>query len=256
MLGLEPLLDRRPAQLSGGQKQRVAVGRALIRHPDVFLLDEPLSNLDAKLRGQMREEIVAVHARTGVTTIYVTHDQIEAMTMADRVALMMDGVIQQVAPPREIYADPVNLRVAGFIGSPPINALPARLDDARLVIGTHAMTLPNPVAMSGSCICGIRPEALQIADADTALVAGRITRIEFLGAEAILSLKPDLPGLPGGADALSSRGNRSPCNRRYHRPHGTARNPSALRFRRRPHPLSGGACQSGSAHACLPAAGE
>ncbi|MGY6646285.1 MAG: ABC transporter ATP-binding protein [Salinarimonas sp.] len=196
MLGLEALLDRRPAQLSGGQKQRVAVGRALIRHPDVFLLDEPLSNLDAKLRGQMREEIVAVHARTGVTTIYVTHDQIEAMTMADRVALMMDGVIQQVAPPREIYADPVNLRVAGFIGSPPINALPARLEGARLEIGTRAIILPNAVAMTGSCICGIRPEALQIADADAALVAGRITRIEFLGAEAILSLAPDLPGLP------------------------------------------------------------
>ncbi len=196
MLGLEALLERRPAQLSGGQKQRVAVGRALVRHPDVFLLDEPLSNLDAKLRGQMREEIVAVHARTGVTTIYVTHDQIEAMTMADRVALMMDGVIQQVAPPREIYADPINLRVAGFIGSPPINALPARLETDRVMIGPRAMALPGSVKETGACICGIRPEALQITDPEAALVAGRITRIEFLGAEAILSLQPDAADLP------------------------------------------------------------
>ena len=123
MLELKALLARRPGQLSGGQRQRVAMGRALVRHPRAFLMDEPLSNLDARLRGQMRVEIARLQRAAGVTTVYVTHDQVEAMTMADRVAVMRDGVLQQLGAPRELYDRPVNLFVAGFIGAPPINLL-------------------------------------------------------------------------------------------------------------------------------------
>ena len=123
MLELKALLARRPGQLSGGQRQRVAMGRALVRHPRAFLMDEPFSNLDARLRGQMRVEIARLQRAAGVTTVYVTHDQVEAMTMADRVAVMRDGVLQQLGAPRELYDRPVNLFVAGFIGAPPINLL-------------------------------------------------------------------------------------------------------------------------------------
>src|SRR5919199_453908 len=132
MLGLERLLDRKPKQLSGGQRQRVAMGRAMVREPSVFLFDEPLSNLDAKLRGQMRAEITRLQRRLGTTTLYVTHDQTEAMTLGDRVCVLRKGRIQQVASPRELYEQPVNLFVAGFIGSPPMNFLPATLEGTRL----------------------------------------------------------------------------------------------------------------------------
>ena len=125
-------LDRKPSQLSGGQRQRVAMGRAIVRQADAFLFDEPLSNLDAKLRGQMRTEILRLQRRLGVTTVYVTHDQTEAMTLGDRVAVLKKGVLQQVASPRELYEQPVNLFVAGFIGSPPMNFVPAALRDGRL----------------------------------------------------------------------------------------------------------------------------
>src|SRR6266498_2815206 len=128
LLGLEALLDRRPKQLSGGQRQRVAMGRAIVRQPQAFLMDEPLSNLDAKLRVQMRAEIAGLQRELGVTTIYVTHDQVEAMTMGDRVAVMRKGELQQVAPPQELYDRPVNLFVAGFIGSPAMNLLGAKLE--------------------------------------------------------------------------------------------------------------------------------
>ncbi|HKF62435.1 MAG TPA: ATP-binding cassette domain-containing protein, partial [Dongiaceae bacterium] len=121
LLGIEALLERRPGELSGGQRQRVAMGRAIVRHPQVFLMDEPLSNLDAKLRIQMRVELVKLHRRLGVTTIYVTHDQTEAMTLGQRVAVLNEGRIQQVAPPRQLYLHPANLFVASFIGSPPMN---------------------------------------------------------------------------------------------------------------------------------------
>ncbi len=127
MLELQALLARRPGQLSGGQRQRVALGRALVRHPQAFLMDEPLSNLDARLRGQMRVEIARLQRATGVTTVYVTHDQVEAMTMGDRVAVMRGGVLQQLGPPRELYDRPVNLFVATFIGAPPLNLLPGAL---------------------------------------------------------------------------------------------------------------------------------
>src|SRR5881398_2830222 len=128
LLGLEPYLERKPGQLSGGQRQRVAMGRAIIREPSAFLMDEPLSNLDAKLRVQMRAEIASLQHDLGVTTIYVTHDQVEAMTMGDRVAVMRKGELQQVAPPQELYDRPVNLFVGGFIGSPAMNVLEARLE--------------------------------------------------------------------------------------------------------------------------------
>src|ERR687887_1581446 len=132
LLELEEHLDRRPANLSGGQRQRVAMGRAIVRQADAFLFDEPLSNLDAKLRGQMRTEIARLQRRLGITTVYVTHDQTEAMTLGDRVAVLKRGELQQLATPRELYTQPVNLFVAGFIGSPPMNFLPAVVDADRL----------------------------------------------------------------------------------------------------------------------------
>ncbi|MDQ2687277.1 MAG: sn-glycerol-3-phosphate ABC transporter ATP-binding protein UgpC [Armatimonadota bacterium] len=130
-LGLETLLQRKPGQLSGGQRQRVALGRAIVREPQVFLMDEPLSNLDAKLRVQTRAELIKLHRRLGITTIYVTHDQVEAMTMGDRMAVMKDGVLQQCDTPMQIYAHPVNMFVAGFIGTPSMNFLPAKLSKAQ-----------------------------------------------------------------------------------------------------------------------------
>ena len=136
ILDLEPYLDRKPAKLSGGQRQRVAMGRAIVREPQVFLMDEPLSNLDAKLRVQTRTQIAALQRRLGVTTVYVTHDQVEAMTMGDRVAVLNDGVLQQCATPRDLFTDPVNLFVAGFIGSPAMNLLPATVGDDGAVYGT------------------------------------------------------------------------------------------------------------------------
>ena len=127
LLQIEPLLDRKPAQLSGGQRQRVAMGRALAREPQIFLFDEPLSNLDAKLRVEMRSEIKLLHKRLGITTVYVTHDQIEAMTLGDKIAVMKDGVVQQFGTPNDIYSRPVNTFVASFMGSPPMNLIPAAL---------------------------------------------------------------------------------------------------------------------------------
>ncbi len=162
MLELGEHLDRKPANLSGGQRQRVAMGRAIVRHADAFLFDEPLSNLDAKLRGQMRTEIARMQRRLGITTIYVTHDQTEAMTLGDRVAVLRKGVLQQCASPRELYEQPVNLFVAGFIGSPPMNFLPAEVSDGtlRLPFADVPMDgrLAERVAGKGLVIVGMRPE--------------------------------------------------------------------------------------------------
>jgi ABC-type sugar transport system ATPase subunit len=158
MLGLDELLQRRPAQLSGGQRQRVAMGRALVREPSVFLLDEPLSNLDAKLRVQMRAELKRLHARVDVTTIYVTHDQVEAMTLGDRIAVMSNGKLQQLGEPQELYDAPTNLFVAGFIGSPPMNLIRGRVDGGRVTAGDLAFDragVPN-----GEVAVGVRPESL------------------------------------------------------------------------------------------------
>jgi multiple sugar transport system ATP-binding protein len=164
-LGLEELLERRPSQLSGGQRQRVAMGRAIVRHPDVFLFDEPLSNLDAKLRMQMRTEIKKLHAKVQSTVIYVTHDQVEAMTLADRIVIMRDGHIEQVGPPEEVFRRPATRFVAGFIGSPTMNLHDATVDDGKLRFA-NGDTLPLPgqfrdrVTAGQKVIFGLRPDDL------------------------------------------------------------------------------------------------
>ncbi len=180
-LGLTPLLERRPGQLSGGQRQRVALARAVVRKPAVFLLDEPLSNLDAALRVATRREIVEIHRRTGAATLYVTHDQTEALTMADRVAVMQAGELLQIGSPAEVYENPADIRVAGFIGSPKMNLLPAHVGDdgaVRLLgmeTGLHS-------AARGPVTLGIRPEALHLGGAWPAEVA----HVEYLGESALL----------------------------------------------------------------------
>ena len=173
ILGLTPMLGRRPRQLSGGQRQRVAMGRAIVREPSIFLMDEPLSNLDAKLRVQMRAEVLRVHRRIGAATLYVTHDQTEAMTMGDRVAVLRDGVLQQAGAPRELYDEPSNVFVATFMGSPSMNLYEAGLEItgevAELVLGHQRLSLPQTVLKrvsglaayhGGTVIAGIRPESL------------------------------------------------------------------------------------------------
>jgi len=161
VLGLEHLLDRRPAALSGGQRQRVAMGRAIVREPRVFLMDEPLSNLDAKLRVSMRAQLSLLHQRLGVTTVYVTHDQVEAMTLGQRVAVLRDGVLQQCAPPQDVYRQPVNLFVAAFIGSPAMNFVEATVE--RGVVAFPGLSIPLPEGSSlaadgdGDVILGVRP---------------------------------------------------------------------------------------------------
>ncbi|HEY3316024.1 MAG TPA: ABC transporter ATP-binding protein [Bacillota bacterium] len=198
-LGLGGLLARRPRELSGGQKQRAALGRAIVREPVVFLMDEPLSNLDAKLRVQMRAEIIQLHHRLETTVIYVTHDQTEAMTMGDRIAVMKDGRIHQVAPPREIYEHPANMFVAGFIGTPPMNFLNCRVAGDQLVTGDA--TLPIPAGRraglraydGGQVVLGLRPEDVSISPGQLArpgigVIEGRVSFIEPLGAEVIVHL--------------------------------------------------------------------
>ena len=178
LLVLDKLLDRRPALLSGGQRQRVAMGRAMVRDPAAFLMDEPLSNLDAKLRVAMRVELARLHRLNGVTTVYVTHDQVEAMTLGDRVAVMRDGVIQQIAPPQELYGRPANLFVAAFIGSPAMNLVEARLSEGAVHFGGVSLPLaPDrrpPTAHVGPVILGIRPESFEDAD----FAPGGLPRLE------------------------------------------------------------------------------
>ena len=187
LLGLDELLDRRPAALSGGQRQRVAMGRAIVREPKAFLMDEPLSNLDAKLRVSMRAQLAALHGRLTTTTIYVTHDQIEAMTLGQRVAVMRDGRIQQVDAPQELYARPANLFVAAFIGSPAMNLVEAETGDGRLRFGGFTIPLPAAGAFpAGRVIAGIRPEAFEdSAFADPSLPRLDVTAevVEELGAD-------------------------------------------------------------------------
>jgi multiple sugar transport system ATP-binding protein len=189
ILGLTPYLDRYPRQLSGGQRQRVAMGRAIVRDPQVFLFDEPLSNLDAKLRVQMRTEIKALHQRLKTTSIYVTHDQVEAMTMADRIVVMHDGRVEQIGTPLELYDSPVNLFVAGFIGSPAMNFIEGTLGRANgqaWVEAADGARLPAPGASAATAgsrvICGIRPEHLALAGAAGG-VAATVEVVEPTGAE-------------------------------------------------------------------------
>jgi multiple sugar transport system ATP-binding protein len=165
ILGLQPYLDRYPRQLSGGQRQRVAMGRAIVRDPQVFLFDEPLSNLDAQLRVQMRTEIKELHQRLKVTTIYVTHDQVEAMTMADKIVVMQGGYIEQMGAPLELFDKPANVFVAGFIGSPSMNLLPAIIKDGKAIVGDLALPLPKGLKVEDGrkVTYGVRPEHIDIA---------------------------------------------------------------------------------------------
>jgi multiple sugar transport system ATP-binding protein len=193
-LELDEHLDRKPGNLSGGQRQRVAMGRAIVRDADAFLFDEPLSNLDAKLRGQMRTEIARLQKRLGITTVYVTHDQTEAMTLGDRVAVLKRGILQQLATPRELYENPVNLFVAGFIGSPPMNFLPATVEGTTVQLPFGSVEIPADKARQaegkGLLIAGIRPEYFEDASGlDSAKTSGHTFRaqvdvVEWLGNEA------------------------------------------------------------------------
>jgi multiple sugar transport system ATP-binding protein len=231
VLGLSDMLQRRPAQLSGGQRQRVAMGRAIVREPKAFLMDEPLSNLDAKLRVQMRAEIARIQKALRVTTVYVTHDQVEAMTMGDRVAVMRDGELQQVDTPQRLYDAPANLFVASFVGSPPMNIFEAavRRDNGRLIckVGDGEFELPADLVASRPGLAdygdrrlavGIRPEDVrEAAGWDGARLRGRIILVESLGSEQLVHIeiaaapleRPDLvdtgaqaPGPSFGVDEL------------------------------------------------------
>jgi multiple sugar transport system ATP-binding protein len=184
LLGLEEMLDRKPAALSGGQRQRVAMGRAIVREPKAFLMDEPLSNLDAKLRVSMRASLASLHSRLRTTTIYVTHDQVEAMTLGQRVAVLRDGKIQQVDTPQALYAYPTNLFVAAFIGSPAMNLVEADIADG--VLSFAGYRLPVRAAQQGRVVVGIRPEALQdaaFADLSLPQIDVTVEVVEELGAE-------------------------------------------------------------------------
>ena len=212
ILDLVPFLDRKPAKLSGGQRQRVAMGRAIVRQPKVFLMDEPLSNLDAKLRVSTRTQIAALQRRLGVTTVYVTHDQVEAMTMGDRVAVLRDGQLQQSATPRELFTRPVNTFVAGFIGSPSMNMLPCILDGDVGRFGDLALPLTpsqRSALTSEKVTIGVRPEALKRAsdgDASSGLDVTILT-VEELGSDAFLYCTPvDHPEMSvvARAEGLSS----------------------------------------------------
>jgi multiple sugar transport system ATP-binding protein len=221
ILELGELLERRPRALSGGQRQRVAMGRAIVREPKVFLLDEPLSNLDAKLRVQMRTELARLQRRLGTTTLYVTHDQTEAMTLGDRIAVLRRGEVQQVGTPRELYAQPRNLFVAGFIGAPAMNFLPARFQDGRLELplGSLALSASSQPAVPESLIMGFRPEHLQRlgpeqAEPDGLVFEVQVEVIEWLGADLYVYFDVALQGfedlhLPEELDIESGHGKRT-----------------------------------------------
>jgi len=201
ILGLLPLLERRPAELSGGQRQRVAMGRAMVREPQAFLMDEPLSNLDAKLRVQMRGQLMLLHERLKTTTVYVTHDQVEAMTLGQRVAVLRDGVLQQVDTPQELYRNPTNLFVAAFIGSPPMNLVEARVRAGRLEFGSWNLPSGNAVDLSSyegkSVILGVRPSDMEDANVwrDESLPTIDVTAevTEELGSEVNVLFEVDEP---------------------------------------------------------------
>jgi multiple sugar transport system ATP-binding protein len=185
ILGLDAFLKRKPRALSGGQRQRVALGRAIVRHPQVFLLDEPLSNLDAKLRAQTRIELQKLHRELETTFIYVTHDQVEAMTMGDRIAIMYDGVLQQVGTPDEIYDHPANLFVAGFIGSPTMNFVPVTVQDGAAKASGFEVALPKPVESKKGTL-GFRPEALTDRALNGSSVDMSVDVVERLGSDQFL----------------------------------------------------------------------
>ena len=213
LLGLEELLDRKPRALSGGQRQRVAMGRAIVRHPQSFLMDEPLSNLDAKLRVQMRAELVKLHQRLGVTTLYVTHDQVEAMTLGQRVAVLNHGVVQQVAAPDVLYNQPVNTFVASFIGSPSMNFLLARSDGRQLSFGGFTLPLPEAVAgqlrrHAGEVLVGLRPEYFSDARlaGGGAEIPATVEITEQLGSETLVYFRVDGVNAEGTGDSQAELG--------------------------------------------------
>jgi multiple sugar transport system ATP-binding protein len=198
ILGLDELLDRKPSALSGGQRQRVAMGRAIVREPQAFLMDEPLSNLDAKLRVSMRAELSRLHERLGVTTVYVTHDQVEAMTLGQRVAVLRDGVLQQVDTPQTLFDEPANLFVAAFIGSPSMNLVEATIDGASVRFGSTVFALPDGSPVAGatqSVIMGVRPTDFRLANGDSGRPRMTVTPdvVEDLGAETMLIFPTDAP---------------------------------------------------------------
>jgi len=184
---LENLLDRYPRQLSGGQRQRVALARAMVRRPALFLMDEPLSNLDAKLRGHMRTELKRMQHRLGITTIYVTHDQVEAMTLADRVAILENGILQQLATPKAIYDDPANLFVARFIGSPPMNMLEGRLERGQFLHRDDRIAVSIDTDSSAATL-GVRPEDCTLVPPGTGTVDGTLYAIELLGDHVLVTV--------------------------------------------------------------------
>jgi multiple sugar transport system ATP-binding protein len=223
-LGLEGLLDRKPKQLSGGQRQRVAMGRAIVRDPAVFLMDEPLSNLDAKMRTQIRTEIAELQRQMGTTTVYVTHDQVEAMTMGDRVAVMRSGQLQQIATPQELYDRPANVFVAGFMGSPAMNIFPTRLhrmEDGTLAIdfGDRLLLLDLAIVskynnlknyINHSIIAGLRPEAFYLSNSDALqpnTIEIEVKTLEALGHEAIVYADPPVSMIQAEADLTGSSRN-------------------------------------------------
>ena len=224
LLGLESLLDRRPKQLSGGQRQRVAMGRAIIRKPQVFLMDEPLSNLDAQLRVQMRGEIEALQKRLGVTTVYVTHDQVEALTMGDRIAVLREGVLQQIGRPGEVYDRPANLFVAGFIGSPPMNLAHATVEangaGVRVRLGSATIPVPPELAreqglpeLNGEqVIVGIRPEDLHgpgengASGPEPGVLQAQVDRVESVGASLLVHFAVDARDAKAVAVAAATGG--------------------------------------------------
>ncbi len=202
ILQLEEFLERKPKALSGGQRQRVAMGRAIVRDPQVFCMDEPLSNLDAKMRVQTRTDIARLQADLGVTTVYVTHDQVEAMTMGDRVAVMKDGYLQQVDTPLNLYDKPVNLFVAGFIGSPQMNLLSAKAKDGQAQIGNYLVPV-DPTASSKlgaqhhDITVGVRPEAWRLVSENEGGLPVKVTVVEELGADGFVYGTSDVEGVPG-----------------------------------------------------------
>jgi multiple sugar transport system ATP-binding protein len=208
-LGIEDFLARKPKQLSGGQRQRVAIGRAVVRQPKVFLFDEPLSNLDAVLRSEMRREIARIQAETGTTSMYVTHDQVEAMTLADRIVVLRDGVVQQVGSPMEIYDAPANRFVAGFFGTPAMSFLPAELGERHgaLVARGNGFELPLGRALrpSRDVVVGVRPEAAALTpQGGGAPLLAAVELREVLGAEVLLHLRSEAGALTIKTDAHSA----------------------------------------------------
>jgi ABC-type sugar transport system ATPase subunit len=205
MLGIDDLLRRRPAQLSGGQRQRVAMGRALVREPKAFLMDEPLSNLDAKLRVQVRGDLKRLHQRLGITTIYVTHDQVEAMTLGDRVAVLSNGVLQQLGSPQDVYDHPANLFVAGFIGSPPMNLLRAEAKGG--VASAGDLVLPIEGLPDGEVVLGLRPEHLRPASDGQPSTEFQVEVVEPLGDGVIVhgTVSGTLVSAPSGDDEVLPR---------------------------------------------------